>query len=410
MFNNTRNRKSGNYILAALGIGLLLNIATPIPSYAFFGGVAAETDPASSSKHRETRKVITDSINANIDEMERTIVEAIEGHGGQISGNLKEQIAADANIQQTVDERARQREIERQRFDAMKNSETAPSTCKMLTRAMTSTIYGSGVAAERYLQTANTTDKVVSIFLGTPSGTSGSPVTSAGGPVSAKNIINHFGTRYCSPELAIAGGCDAGSQVDPKFQNAHINASKALFSTDNLDDESSKNACHDFTLANAGRADGAIDQGFIDRTVNSPEAYIDRTAASNRLSLSNSIMSSYCARRTAIESSGGSNDDVSVYKKMIAETPAFADLRGKDLSQNSAYRVMSQSFIYNPEVIGQQEEALTEKQVLIELYYVLAWMSNQNYELYQLLDKQSVVDAAQLQVLNEMLFMQRQAE
>lgn len=400
MFKLPKQKSIGLIGLSVLS--LFFTISAPEPVYA--GCAGCERSWRARDDHNETRT----TFNNRIQQLETNLEQALRLQTGQLSGNTREQIAASSNLEQAADERSRQREIERARFQAIQNAETAPSTCKMLTRAMTSNLYGSSMAAERYMQAANTTDKVVSIFLGTGSSVAGQPSTSAGGRTGSTRLAQHFGGRYCSAELAQAGVCSAENLAPAEYQNAHVNALRSILSSDNLEEPEAINACHDFAVANMGRIDGAVDPNFINRTVNSAEAYIDRTAAANRLSLSNSIMSSYCARRTAMPANSSGADDVSVYKTMIDETPAFADLRGKDLSQQAAYRVMSQSFINNPQVIGKQEEALTEKQVLIELYYVLAWMSNQNYELYQVLDKQSLVDAAQLQALNEMLLLQKQ--
>jgi hypothetical protein len=378
----------------ALFIGVFATVISAPPIMAHGG----ETAGQASRNHSNTRE----AINARMTNMEQLLANTIRLLGGQVSGNLQNQIAADANLAQTEDERSRQREIERVRFEAMQKAETASNTCKMITRAITSPVYGNSAAVEQMMMTNQSVDEIVSVMTGKPSATTGTPVTGGSPSQAAEIIAQHQASRYCSPEQVKAGNCTQDQVVSPELQDAHLNANSILTSTETIATEEEANACQDFILNNSGRPVGGIIQNAASRSTNSAEAYVDRTAYAGRLSLSSKIMMNYCNRRKSIED----GDPTGFYNQIASDM-------GENFPENAswfeAFRLMSSGFI-SGENISKIEENSEEIQVLKDLYYVVGWLSYQNMELYRLIDTQNVTQAAQLQVLNEMLYLQKRGE
>ncbi|RCK06379.1 hypothetical protein TH5_09290 [Thalassospira xianhensis MCCC 1A02616] len=73
------------------------------------------------------------SINAEIAMMESSIVEALRQATGQLSGNMKEGLAGNAQIADLADKRDVQRALEKERLDATSASISGASTCNVVT-------------------------------------------------------------------------------------------------------------------------------------------------------------------------------------------------------------------------------------------------------------------------------------
>ena len=101
-----------------------------------------ETNTDSDAKHTKTRKDISDAIRQNIqiqtEILEESLTEIIDILTQQTQEQVQQfqaQTRASGQYMTTQDERARQKEIDRIKFEAMQNASTAPSTCRILTNS-----------------------------------------------------------------------------------------------------------------------------------------------------------------------------------------------------------------------------------------------------------------------------------
>src|SRR5690606_873748 len=76
---------------------------------------------------------IIDHVTTEINAMQLAIIEAMRLSTGQLSGNLKEQNAANANIADLQDDRAVVARIEEARMQAMRDAASGASTCNVIT-------------------------------------------------------------------------------------------------------------------------------------------------------------------------------------------------------------------------------------------------------------------------------------
>lgn len=377
--------------------GLAISVGTAEKAEAFFGGGGAAESPwEARSNHSATRSHFT----LEMTNMQLVLAEIIRQLGGQVSGNLKNQIAADANIAQTQDERERQREIERTRFEAIQEAETSSSTCRMITRSITGNIYGNSAAAESLLGAKSTAKKITAIVGGMRTAEYGEAATAGSRTQAAEALTQDLATKYCSPETASAGLCSPDEYVDPSLQNAHLDASSIL--NDNITTQEEADACEHYNMVSAGTPTGGNIAGAANRAVNSSTAYMDRTVRLNRASLSANIMESYCKRRSSVGEGANTGSSASVYKAIASKSSSISYEEIADgVSWFKSFEIMSQSFLGEGNL--QELEKNGEVQMLKELYYVVGWLAYQNLEIYKVLDRQGVIQASQLSTMNEML-------
>ncbi|WP_156883419.1 hypothetical protein [Salipiger mucosus] len=367
-------------------------IASPMPALAFLGG-GMPSDIATDG----TLESVGDSLSALL----RAIRETQFEQTGQLSGNLKEQISSEANMRQLMDERARQREIERQKFEALKNSAVSHQECVIRTRVAESDVFNR--PEERLSQqTLNTLEQLASWNLGTPVGGSGAPRRYDSMEQKAEMELKDQANKFCDPALASQGYCAA--PVAPNLQGMNYDAGKSMFSGINYSSDQVFEGCRALMKNTAGLGGEGIVNTSSKATVDSAVQQRAIFTSQSRMSIAQKVMLDYCHNRNP-----NSNKMDASQERVIETATKMAGYEESDFPNGMSYamgmQIRSQEWLSKDYDAADQD--YTEVGILKDVAMTLGWMAHQNNELYKKVDQMGVLQAATLAAINEGVSLQR---
>lgn len=354
-----------------------------------------------SRQHSQTRDVITQHFTQELNAAAALIANELRLQSGQLSGNLKEQTAASSNIAQAQDNRARQREIERVKVDAQKTYTTSPGACVVISTAKNAGNFSRSEPISYW--TRMEMDQIAAFDMGAPVGSSGAPVSAQGDLAAESALVRMIAGSFCSPADVQAGLCT--TPVAPELQSAPIIASKSIFSSDQYDDDLIKDSCSMFVMTSGGRTMGPIDANLAGTSSAGSQILADRNSTRATHSVAEAVMMEYCSKRHPITNPEFKIQIEDIAKKVSSYQGVSFE---KGVSWSRAFDIKSRQWIDNTEYLAELQKYGAD-QIAREQVHINAFMAMQNAEIYKLLDKMSVVQATQLQVLTDMLQLQRES-
>lgn len=160
------------------------------------------------------------AIKAHFTVQQLAVIATLQQHAGQITGNLKEQMAADARMRTVQDHREVQRRIEDVKVKALLENQPSPSACNVITGSARS----SGL--DRH---SKTIQEDVSFALGAID--SGKEGTKKGRTAILSDRIDSHCSLWATPDEVVEGGVCEGFPVS-EYANADLNVS-TIFSARN---------------------------------------------------------------------------------------------------------------------------------------------------------------------------------
>lgn len=325
---------------------------------------------------------------SKLKETEQAIVDALKKMTGQLSANLKEQIAAAGQIADLQDKRERQRRIEDSKMEAIKEAQSAPSACPVASANMS---YGTVKEMMRtwqrdYSEFMREWDK------GEASEDGSKPASAAGKDMADMSRV--IAAKKYDPKICEAlGDC---SDLDKDLIGAHELASKSLFSM-NTYPENVQGAAQQFVVnATNPNPQGPLPKHFNLRSMENFREAAERQANRARMSLAEDYLAEVMNRRMPLENPElaetieGMATEVSGYSP---EGNNFPD----GVSAMDEMEVMSSYWHRNVAKTAYLNE-LSPAALAKEQAIMMGFMIYQNWETYKLMEKVGSLLAVQASV------------
>lgn len=380
----------------AVSSALIATMSLSFPATALAWGIGGGGMPSDAATNSKLEEGFSD-IGADL----KDAIETLELQTGQLGGNLKETLASTANMNQLMDERQRQREIEKQKFEALKNSAVTQKKCVILSRAARSNVFNrpdQRLSAE----TLQTLEQLASWNLGTPLGSTTTPNPARSPAEKAEMEMKVQADQYCDPGMVANGLCAA--PVEPELQGATYVAGKSIFSSDNYSREEIGQACAPYVMNVLGESSVGLNNTSTAQTVDSAEQQRAMYSDQARKSLAARAILDYCMDRDPF-----SNQNDSSQQRVIDTAASIAgydqaELEATGMSYMLGMQIRSQEWLSKLD----NDQEYTDVQLLERVALTVGWMAHQNNEIYKKIDKLNVLQAATLAAANESVTIQRQ--
>jgi hypothetical protein len=267
--------------LATVAFSASIPMMAPSPAHAFFdgGGQLAALIQLISLKGTEIAELITANATAAAQlshDTAKWIDEKLmwQQELAANRGNVQEQLAGEARMKKAEDERARQREIEREKFQAMKEVASTRAECEIRTRIKSAYIYNrpDKVASESLLTTL---EEMAAWRMGSAVGDSGEPVEAASHSHRIAMELDHL--ESMGPRQAVAKTIYGPVQFNTDAELAACKAQVRLLSATTAEDidESSPEKDPNSELNRMAKLEYGIRGALTDAAL--AQACIDRT-------------------------------------------------------------------------------------------------------------------------------------
>lgn len=335
----------------------------------------------------------TTQINA----MQLAIIEAQRLSTGQISGNLKEQNAANANIADLQDDRAVVARIEEARRQAALDAASGASTCNVIT----GNIGGASTGIVRQVKRRHLGSQMTDWTLGKDG------PSSRGADAALRARLDAHCKAHGTELDVRMGVCEKA--VEESLQDADVTVTKSVFFVDGnsgtLPPEREEAARRFAINIIDPRPLGALPAG-IGNDVGGSELMSARIATAGRTSLAMDAVVDAIARRSPM------NQDVVGAEDAAQSLNEWAEGTAKDVlgynknggnfpngvSWNDWMELRSKSWFLNPTWAA---AAKSPGQTIKDMAMMQAFEVYQNWETYQLLEKININLATQLAIMNE---------
>lgn len=403
-------------LVASVALASLLPIMTPTQADAFLHGAAA------SLKEIIELRIIQDKQDATSDAVD-DVAEEVKNVGdnltdelrkglGTVVGNLRESLQGEARMKQLEDERARQREIEKEKFEAVKSVEPVVSggeACEVITRwhktgglsNRPDLVFSEGTLASL--------EQMASLSMGAPIGDSGTPVETVSLADKKQREVIDMASRSCDPAMVEAGLCSAPVPVE--LQGASYLAPKSILKSNQFDTPEEVQACSDFVKNMSAETGDDLNRVGPAANPNGYDKALDRFSYQARGSLAQSLAESYCAARTKVTASGP-NADGSLVEALDAvklgaagyDAAKFVDENGEDaISPAMARQIKAQRWEVKP------NETVDEKKRAMHLIRNVGYISRQLNDILSTLELNGLLLSNQNSMTAEMLQLQKNA-
>lgn len=341
------------------------------------------------------RDQIIDSFTKQINAMQLAIIEAMRLGTGQLTGNLREQSTARANMADVQDDRNVVGNIERARLDAIREAASGATSCNVITSASGGTL-GAKINQSVAAQAKDITDFNL--------GRSGMP-SAQGTDMGIKARIDLHCSKYASQMDVSSGLCTSGSSQMP---DANQNIAQSLwYSEDGTTRTLSKDRA-DAARAYIINAIAPVPLGGMPenaaRTQAGREAAAARMEVAARDSLPAAILADQLARREG-NYGGTANATGGTIDKWAKETSQrVVGYSGTQFPNGVSwldyFELRSKGFFFDT-TQNVATQGSSAGQAIKDMGLAVQWMAYQNFEIWGQLEKTNATLAAMLSIQQE---------
>ena len=346
-------------------------------------------------EHQKTQAHFTEKLR----EAEMAVVEALRQATGQLSGNLKEQMAGEASIADLQDKRAVQQKIEEARLQATVQAASGASTCNVITGAVGGQDLESQVAQWR--------EQVIQAQVEWDAGEIGA--SRLGSRAAMEKRVDTHCKLYASEADVASGACSVA--VSKENAGKDLNANTLLGAQNGVLSAQDADAAVLFlSTALNPRPLGGLPKE-IGKTENGRRLIAERQASLARASVATTIGTMLAANRVAFDQqvvgdSGGTAEERSQGLRDWAEGTAKQTLGYSDqgdnfpngVSKNAWLELRAKAWFLNPNW-AIRVDSQTVDQTAKDIAMMEAFQTYQNWEQYRLLEQINLSLATMLSIL-----------
>ena len=342
------------------------------------------------------RDQIIDSFTKQINAMQLAIIEAMRLGTGQLTGNLREQSTARANMADVQDDRNVVGNIERARLDAIREAASGASSCNVITSA------SGGTLGAKITQAVAAQSKDIKDF---NLGRNGMP-SAQGTDMGIKARIDLHCSKFASPMDVSSGLCQSGG--NSQMADANQNIAESLWysedgTTRTLSKERAEAARAYIINAVAPVPLGGLPENAA-RSQAGREAAAARMEAAARDSLPAAILSEQLARREGNyggQSNGSGGNIESWAKETAKRVVGYSNTQFPNgVSWLDYFELRSKGFFFDT-TQNVATQGSSAGQAIKDMGLAVQWMAYQNYEIWAQLEKTNATLATMLSIQQE---------
>lgn len=343
------------------------------------------------------RDQVIDSFTKQINAMQLAIIEAMRLGTGQLTGNLREQSTARANMADVQDDRNVVGNIEKARLDAIREAASGATSCNVITSAAGGTL---GAAIN---QSVAAQSRDISNF---NLGRNGMP-SAEGTDKGIKARIDLHCSKYASPADVSSGMCTGAGSSQMPDANQDI-AQSLWFSEDGTTRTLSKDRA-DAARAYIINAIAPVPLGGLPenaaRTSAGREAAAARMEVAARDSVPAAVLADQLARREGKFGSSTANATGGTVEKWAKETAqrvvGYSSTQFPNgVSWLDYFELRSKGFFFDT-TQNVATQGSSAGQAIKDMGLAVQWMAYQNYEIWSQLEKTNATLAAMLSIQQE---------
>lgn len=342
------------------------------------------------------RDQIIDSFTKQINAMQLAIIEAMRLGTGQLTGNLREQSTARANMADVQDDRNVVGNIEKARLDAIREAASGASSCNVITSA------SGGTLGAKITQAVSAQSRDIKDF---NLGRNGMP-SAQGTDMGIKARIDLHCSKFASPMDVSSGLCQGGG--NSQMADANQNISESLWysedgTTRTLSKERAEAARAYIINAVAPVPLGGLPENAA-RSQAGREAAAARMEAAARDSVPAAILSEQLARREGNYGgqSNGTGGNIENWAKETAKrVVGYSNTQFPNgVSWLDYFELRSKGFFFDT-TQNVATQGSSAGQAIKDMGLAVQWMAYQNFEIWSQLEKTNATLATMLSIQQE---------
>lgn len=318
------------------------------------------------------------SINGTINTMSSNVQEAIRLSTGQLSGNLKETVAASARIADAQDDQEVKRRIQDVKMQASKEAMPSLSRCITTTSAITSSSLSTNTSEVGASMSGSLTD-----------------YQRGATDLSKSELSNLKSAAHCqkfaSEEDVKSGLCEAAA-TSPELKNADLDAGRSLFAGKSLNPDQME--ASNLLITRIVGSDPWRPMSKDEASTPKGRAEINRRDdIVSKRSVAASALTNLRAANTPVEGA----ELTAWADARAAATGITRDPKVSGVSENEHLQLQARSWFFDQDWL-KSPQGKEEKVILSELLDINAFMAYQNYKNYEQLQQITALLATDLAI------------